>query len=79
MSAFQDFVMHEDQPQAPCLRCDDRAAGCHGTCRRYRAFKRICQARGKRRQVDTGLKQAEDRRFYRIQTGNWEHGHTKKK
>ena len=67
MSAFQDFAIHDDQPQAPCLRCDEREAGCHATCRRYQLFRQICRAQDKKRRVESALDDAEERRKDRME------------
>lgn len=71
--AFKEFVMHEDQPQAPCIKCDDRAAGCHTTCRRYQLFRQICRAQAKKRRVELGLDEAETKRRERDERWALEH------
>ena len=73
MSAFQDFAIHDDQPQAPCLSCEERAPGCHATCRRYRLFRQICRAAAKRRQEQLDSQAAEINRFRRVKGGGWTH------
>lgn len=41
-----------DVRRAPCMGCEDRTAGCHATCERFRTYRAHIDAQRERRSHD---------------------------
>lgn len=50
---------------APCKGCDHRAAGCHGKCREYQAWKTVRQMHSEKLQRIAEANDYEARNVYR--------------
>lgn len=62
MSMGKGIVYSAGTENCPCMGCEDRAAGCHGTCERYKAWNGKRQAEKLERFRKTSILHEADRR-----------------